>query len=31
MASSHGVERLDIKTAEFCTSCRKPIVAAGYW
>jgi archaemetzincin len=25
MASSHGVERLDVKTAEFCKVCRKPI------
>ncbi len=26
MASSHAVERLDVKTAEFCGSCRKSIV-----
>jgi archaemetzincin len=25
MSSSHAVERLDIKTAEFCPSCRKPL------
>ena len=25
MASSHGVERLDVKTADFCRACRKPI------
>jgi len=25
MASSHAVERLDVKTADFCRSCRKPI------
>jgi archaemetzincin len=31
MASSHGVERLDVKTAEFCPSCRKPIAASSYW
>ena len=31
MASSHGVERLDVKTAEFCPSCRKPVTANTYW
>ena len=31
MASSHGVERLDVKTAEFCVSCRRPIAAGSYW
>jgi archaemetzincin len=31
MASSHAVERLDVKTADFCPSCRKPISANGYW
>ena len=31
MASSHGVERLDTKTAEFCASCKKPIMANSYW
>ena len=29
MASSHGVERLDVKGAEFCQSCRKPIQSDG--
>jgi archaemetzincin len=31
MASSHGVELLDVKGAEFCHSCRKPIAATSYW
>jgi len=31
MSSSHGVELLDVKGAEFCHSCRKPIVAGSYW
>jgi archaemetzincin len=31
MASSHGVERLDLKTAEFCTSCRKPVMENARW
>jgi predicted Zn-dependent protease len=31
MASSHGVERLDIKGAEFCAACRKPVAASGPW
>jgi archaemetzincin len=31
MASSHGVERLDIKGVEFCAACRKPVVASGVW
>jgi len=31
MASSHAVERLDVKTAEFCESCRKAVLANGYW
>jgi len=31
MASSHAVERLDVKTAEFCKSCRKPVFENGYW
>ena len=31
MSSSHGVELLDVKGAEFCRSCRKPIVAGSYW
>jgi archaemetzincin len=31
MSSSHGVERLDIKGAEFCATCRKPVTASGPW
>jgi archaemetzincin len=31
MASSHAVERLDIKGAEFCNVCRKPVTASGPW
>ena len=31
MASSHAVERLDVKTAEFCPACRKPLASNGYW
>ena len=31
MTSSHAVERLDIKTAEFCRRCRKPIFENGFW
>ncbi|MBS1856752.1 MAG: archaemetzincin family Zn-dependent metalloprotease [Acidobacteria bacterium] len=31
MASSHAVERLDIKTAEFCQECRKPLLSNGYF
>jgi archaemetzincin len=31
MASSHAVERLDVKSAEFCTRCRKPLSRNGYW
>jgi archaemetzincin len=30
MASSHAVERLDIKSAEFCTSCRREVFGF-YW
>ena len=30
MASSHAVERLDVKGAEFCKACRKPIFES-YW
>jgi archaemetzincin len=30
MTSSHAVERLDVKTAEFCPSCRKSVYS-GYW
>lgn len=31
MTSSHAVERLDIKTSEFCRICRKPIFEQSYW
>lgn len=31
MASSHAVERLDVKGAEFCKACRKVVVEEGYW
>ncbi len=31
MSSSHAVERLDIKTADFCKSCRAPLTQNGYW
>jgi len=31
MSSSHAVERLDVKTAEFCRSCRIPLMENGYW
>lgn len=31
MTSSHAVERLDVKTTEFCRSCRKPIIANSVW
>ena len=31
MSSSHAVERLDVKTAEFCKACRRVLVAEGYW
>jgi archaemetzincin len=31
MASSHAVERIDIKSAEFCRACRKPIAESSYW
>jgi archaemetzincin len=31
MASSHAVERLDVKGAEFCNACRKAVIAEGYW
>jgi archaemetzincin len=31
MSSSHGVELLDVKGAEFCRSCRKPVLAGSYW
>ena len=29
MASSHAVERLDVKGADFCAACRKPVVQNG--
>ena len=31
MASSHAVEVLDVKSAEFCRACRKPIAESSYW
>jgi archaemetzincin len=31
MTSSHAVERLDVKGAEFCRACMKPIFSNGYW
>ena len=31
MTSSHAVERLDVKTSEFCTRCRKPVFRNGFW
>ena len=31
MASSHAVEVLDIKSADFCRSCRKPVTDESYW
>jgi archaemetzincin len=31
MASSHAVEVLDIKGADFCRDCRKPITQSSYW
>ncbi len=31
MTSSHGVERLDVKGAEFCAACRKTIGEGAYW
>jgi archaemetzincin len=31
MASSHAVEVLDVKSAEFCKTCRKPIAENSYW
>jgi archaemetzincin len=31
MASSHAVEVLDVKTADFCRTCRKPIAEESYW
>ena len=29
MASSHAVERLDVKEADFCGACRKPVLQNG--
>jgi archaemetzincin len=31
MSSSHGVERIDVKGAEFCAACGKPVLSNGYW
>ena len=31
MTSSHAVERLDVKGAEFCRACRQPIAQSSYW
>ena len=31
MASSHAVERLDVKGAEFCVACKKPVLLNGHW
>jgi archaemetzincin len=31
MTSSHAVERIDVKGADFCGRCRKSVVADGYW
>jgi archaemetzincin len=31
MSSSHGVERLDVKGADFCAFCRKPVFSNGSW
>ena len=31
MTSSHAVERLDIKSADFCPACRKPVFRNGYF
>ncbi len=31
MASTHAVERLDIKGNDFCPSCREPILRNTYW
>ncbi len=31
MTSSHAVERLDVKGAEFCGTCRKTVFQNGYW
>ncbi|HKE20798.1 MAG TPA: archaemetzincin [Bryobacteraceae bacterium] len=31
MTSSHAVERVDVKEADFCPKCRKAVVAESYW
>ena len=31
MASSHAVERIDVKGAEFCKDCRKTVFENGFW
>ena len=31
MTSSHAVERLDVKGAEFCQACKESILTNGYW
>ncbi len=31
MTSSHAVERLDVKGAEFCAACRKVVFREGVW
>ena len=31
MSSSHGVERLDVKGADFCSSCRRKVLSNGFW
>jgi archaemetzincin len=31
MSSSHGVERLDVKGADFCGRCRKPVFNEHIW
>lgn len=31
MSSSHGVERLDVKGADFCARCRKPVFDEHLW
>ncbi len=31
MTSSHAVERLDLKNADFCRACRKPVFDNGVW
>jgi archaemetzincin len=31
MSSSHGIERLDVKSAEFCRTCSNVVFRAQYW